>query len=163
MSEVTDGHLKEAAKRWLSGRPLEAGQLLFENLPLALRPKWATRILKEVVAYFRIRSEPIDQLLSIADKPGEWRQAHRVFDTLRDAGGSIAESPVDAKERDLLYYFLPLAENVARVLYNATNPDDEFDEDSGWWIASNLRDIVDRFDDAEFSKCAWHALSSMDE
>jgi hypothetical protein len=35
----------------------------------------------------------------------------------------------------LLMEHLVLAELVAKVTYNETNPDDEFDEDSGWWVA----------------------------
>jgi hypothetical protein len=55
-----------------------------------------------------------------------------------------------------------LAENVAKVLYNATDPRDEFDEDSGWWIVSCLKDILDVLKDDEFSKVAWLAACSRD-
>jgi hypothetical protein len=51
-----------------------------------------------------------------------------------------------------------LAELVAKVTYNATDPPDRFDEDSGWWIAACLRDLVDRLGDEEFSEAAWSAL-----
>ena len=53
---------------------------------------------------------------------------------------------------------LSLAELVAKVTYNAVDPPDEFDEDSGWWIAASLRGFVDLWMDDEFSKVAWSAL-----
>ena len=45
-----------------------------------------------------------------------------------------------------------------KVTYNATNPNDEFDEDSGWWIVACLRGFVDaRWKDEEFATAAWTA------
>lgn len=55
---------------------------------------------------------------------------------------------------------LPLGELVAKVTYNATNPMDEFDEDSGWWIAPCLQDILSRLNDDAFSNEAWAAFFS---
>jgi hypothetical protein len=65
-----------------------------------------------------------------------------------------------AKEQESLYDLLSLAELVAKVTYNAADPPDKFDEDSGWWIASCLRGFVDWWKDDEFSKAAWSALCS---
>jgi hypothetical protein len=54
---------------------------------------------------------------------------------------------------------LSLAELVAKVTYNAAEPPDPFDEDSGWWIAASIRGFVDhRWKDQEFSEAAWSAL-----
>jgi hypothetical protein len=40
------------------------------------------------------------------------------------------------KDQETLASLLLLAEMVAKVTYNATDPPDEFDENSGWWIAA---------------------------
>jgi len=47
---------------------------------------------------------------------------------------------------------------VAKVTYNATNPTDEFDEDSGWWIARCLKDVLELLGDDEFSRSMWTTL-----
>ncbi len=62
-------------------------------------------------------------------------------------------------QQDLLLNHLLLAELVAKVTYNSTNPPDEFDEDSGWWIAPCLKDILDAVNDENFSLTVWSALS----
>ena len=62
------------------------------------------------------------------------------------------------KEQELLGWLLALAELVAKVTYNATDPQDEFDEDSGWWIAPCLKGFLDSLNDNEFSNVAWSAL-----
>ena len=65
------------------------------------------------------------------------------------------------KEDELMGHVLCLAELVSKVAYNATNPPDEFDEDSGWWIVVCLREFIDNFwHDEEFAKAAWSTVSS---
>ena len=57
-------------------------------------------------------------------------------------------------------HLFALAELVAKVTYNAAEPPDEFDQDSGWWIASELRYFVDLWNDKSFSESAWLALTN---
>ena len=64
------------------------------------------------------------------------------------------------KDQELLGWLLALAELVAKVTYSATDPPDEFDEDSGWWIAPCLKGFLDSLNDSEFSNAAWAALCS---
>ena len=154
--------LEQAAVYWREGQPLEAGKLIFGNLPNSIRPKWASGILRLVLGRSEIHLAPIERVLYLADTPEEWRNGHRTFsavreltleldDIIRDHGGT--------KEQESLSNVLALAELVAKVTYNATDPPDEFDEDSGWWIAACLRGFVDhRWRDEEFSKAAWSAL-----
>jgi len=52
-----------------------------------------------------------------------------------------------------------LAELVAKVTYNATSPDDDFDEDSGWWIGRLLKDVLEAAGDADFATTAWSLLA----
>jgi hypothetical protein len=64
------------------------------------------------------------------------------------------------KEQKLLSYILSLAELVAKVTYNAVNPPDEFDEDSGWCLAPFLKGFADHYwPDDEFRRAAWSALT----
>jgi len=68
-----------------------------------------------------------------------------------------------SRSEKLLLPHLLLAELVAKVTYNATNPDDEFDEDSGWWIAVCLKDILDSVSDSAFSEKMWQVLCNESE
>lgn len=155
-------HLVQAAENWRVGRPLEAGRLIFENLPPDVRPQWAARILRLVLTRSGIESSLFAQVLHTADHQAMWGNGHRVFSTLRASVLELDELEGRCgltKEQELLRSILSLAELVAKVTYNAVNPPDEFDEDSGWWIAAFLRGFVDHhWSDEVFSDAAWSAL-----
>jgi len=57
-----------------------------------------------------------------------------------------------------------IAENAAKVIYNASvvldhNNPAPFDHDSGWWLVSTFRHVVDLINDAEFASEAWQVVS----
>ena len=54
---------------------------------------------------------------------------------------------------------LQVAENVAKVTYNSSGCLPPFDHDSGWWIAQNLKYIMEQINVPEFAADAWSALS----
>jgi hypothetical protein len=112
--------------------------------------------------FFRLLNWQIDRLLKIADRPEEWHKAHQAFYSIRDQTLKWDEQAQHqlTDEQQVLGYVLVLAELIAKVTYNATDPDDEFNEDSGWAIASILRGLVDRLKDDGFAQAAWSALSN---
>ena len=157
-----DDLFHRAAMCWNEKQPLEAGRLIFENLPTEVRPSWAASVLRLVLARSGIHFPVLEQVLHTADHEDMWKNGHRVFSTLRAAVMNIdeVERARDlTDDQKLLRSILSLAELVAKVTYNATHPPDEFDEDSGWWIAACLRGFVDhRWKDKEFSNAAWSTL-----
>jgi hypothetical protein len=164
MQNDNGNHRDQAAEYWRGGKPLEAGRLIFESLPTTVRPKWAAEILRLVLDKSRIDPSPFWLLLQTADHQAMWGNGHRVFSMLRASTLDLLQLQKTqglTKEQTLLAGILSLAELVAKVTYNATDPPDEFDEDSGWWIAACLRGFVDNvWRDEEFSKAAWSALCS---
>jgi hypothetical protein len=146
--------LTKARGHWIDGQPLEAGKLIFERLPSEIRPQWANNILRSVVERTGIKSDVIDRVISTADCRDEWGKAHDVFSAVRDKTLQVDQWGPHT-QRTLLQCHLVLAELVAKVTYNATNPPDEFDEDSGWWIAPCLKDILDLVGDKAFSEATW--------
>jgi hypothetical protein len=54
---------------------------------------------------------------------------------------------------------LILAENVAKVAYNATQPIGPFDADTGWWLVPNLVSICTHVNDPALTARAWSLLS----
>lgn len=159
-------HRDQAAEYWRAGKPLEAGKLIFESLPRDTRPKWAARILTLVLDRSGIERSHFERVLYDADNQRMWADAHRAFDNLRKATLQLEDLQKKrrlTKDEELLAGILLLAENVAKVTYNATDPPDEFDEDSGWWIAACLKGFVDNvWHDDAFSKAAWLRLCSED-
>lgn len=178
--------LKHAAERWEGGEPMEAGRLIYENLPNDVRPGWAARILRLVLAHSGINDRPwwrrlldyasggvpfpsqaVGHVLQIADTPSDWTKAHRAFSAVRDEALRFEELQRRGcltEQQSLYQRVLLLAELVAKVTYNASHPIDPFDEDSGWWIASELRVFVDQYwpTDEAFGEAAWKALTSRD-
>ena len=61
-----------------------------------------------------------------------WRWGHSALDEVR----RLTLRYEDSKSKDEVYGgLLYLAENVAKVTYNATNPPDPFDDDVDAWVA----------------------------
>jgi hypothetical protein len=164
MPQCDNSHLKQAAEYWADGLSLEAGKLIYESLPGKSRPRWASGILKAVLDRSGIQSSLFDQVLAAADHEEMWESGHHVFSVLRESMLRLDKLGRDralSEDEKLLASILSLAELVAKVIYNATNPPDEFDEDAGWWIARCLRGFVDnRWRDEHFAKAAWSALCS---
>ena len=100
----------------------------------------------------------VEAIVAIAAAPPRWAEAHAAFSamrtlTLEAERGASGASPA---LRAVLY----LAENAAKVTYNASGRPAPFDADAGHWLASNLRLVVERLADAQFEERAWLALSS---
>jgi hypothetical protein len=71
-----------------------------------------------------------------------WPEAHAAFDAVRDV--TLAQEATDPARDDAGFLLLFVAENVARVLYNATDPVDKFDDDSGAWMLMSLATLLRR-------------------
>jgi hypothetical protein len=156
-------HLQLARDYWQSGQLVEAGRLIYDNLPVEARPAWAARILRLVLDKSEADRSSFLRILDTAKHPPWWANGHRCFDLLRDESLGIDElrrKRALRNDEDLLARLLWLAELVAKVTYNAVDPPDPFDEDAGWFIATSLRGFVDMWQDEEFSKAAWLALCS---
>lgn len=163
MSLDRQSMLTTAYEYWQQGGSLEAGmeagKLIFESLSNECRPKWAANILRAAVVRSGIKSQPIERVLAVADHPNEWGKAHDAFDSVRRASLTIVHSEFRGSQKSLLLC-LDLAELVAQVTYNATNPPDEFDEDSGWYIVGHVRKIINLINDENFSRAMWSTICS---
>lgn len=164
MPQKDEDYLRQAAACWAKNESLEAGKLIYENLPSKARPRWAARILKLVLDKSGIQSSLFSQVLTAADNENMWKNGHQVFSSLRQMTLRLDESRRGSgftKDEELIASVVLLAELVSKVTYNATNPPDEFDEDSGWWIATSLRWFVDHAcGDERFAEAAWSTLCS---
>jgi hypothetical protein len=154
-------NIERAAEYWSVGKSLEAGQLIFEAMPAEARPKWAASLLRLVLDRSGVDPSHFERTLYTADNPRQWANGHRCFDILRRTVLEIdttARKQGLTKDQEMFLSLLSLAELVAKVTYNAVDPPDPFDEDSGWWISASVKGFVDMWNDKTFSEAAWSAL-----
>jgi hypothetical protein len=97
-------------------------------------------------------------VLSLADRQNDWVDAHNVFDIVRDETLKLLAVVQRTTIQDLQLAVLSLAELVAQVLYNSTDPEDEFDEDTGWWIVACAKHIVNQIGNSGFESDVWSEL-----
>jgi hypothetical protein len=151
--------MKQAAGYWREGKALDAGRLIFENLPSDIRPKWAGKILASVVTRSGVTLPEIERIIHLTDSPEQWPQGHDAFSAVRKRTIELEQLKERTPEEALLLSHLLLAELVAKVIYNATNPPDEFDDDSGWWVVVTLKEILDLLADHSFSRSMWSQIA----
>ncbi|WP_010582418.1 hypothetical protein [Schlesneria paludicola] len=154
----------EIAERfWTNGKPLRAGRIIFERIPSELRPNWAARIFKLVLDHSHHQLPLFHDVLSMANNQHLWGNGHNIFSDVRTITMKMDKIQLERGFTDDEVEFasiVALAELVCKVTYNATHPLDEFDEDSGWYIAVLLKGIAVRvWADEKFSRDAWDALS----
>jgi hypothetical protein len=155
---LNDFSYEQASQYWRGGQPLEAGRLIFESLPMDERPRWAGRILEVAVRQADQSDPAIEELRATIRIPSYWSKGHRVFSALRVQTLKLEGRWWRTARQNALLRLLYLAENVAKVVYNATDPTDEFDEDSGAWVVVCLKNLVDFWADEAFSNAAWDAV-----
>lgn len=79
-------------------------------------------------------AEPyLREALTIGSDRAKWPAAHDVFDRVREHL-LVTQRAKALGSEDATYHLIFLTENVMRVVYNATQPIDPFDEDSGAWV-----------------------------
>lgn len=147
--------------RWQSGEALQVGHSIFDAVAEQSRPAWAARVLRVALSQAPEHAADVAAVLAVADDPRRWAEGHAVFSSVRrevlkldERGRTAGWTPATLTRAHLL----AIAELVAKVTYNATSPRDEFDEDSGWWVAVCLRNLVEHVRDASFERDAWRAL-----
>jgi hypothetical protein len=158
VSSVTNETVSKALELWNAGQATKAGGLLYEQVPIATRPLWAARILD---LCRRLRKSPlaVNAVYAIAVRRYLWRWGHVAFRAVR----RLTLQYEKGKNKDEVYGgLLYLAENVAKVAYNATDPPDPFDYDAGASVISCLRHLVNKVDDPEFETKAWLFASRTD-
>jgi hypothetical protein len=115
MSNQNSKHLMQASEYWNEGQLLDAGRLIFENLPIEVRPKWASRVLALVVKRTGVKLPPIERILQIASNPSEWNKARDAFSSVRTSTLELEElGERRSNQQALLLRLLLLTELVAK-------------------------------------------------
>lgn len=151
----------ESDARWLwdVNRGYDAGLLIQSRIPLEVRPKWAADLLELIASRVGVTDPIIDRVIRLANDPTKWNIAHDVFSEVRDVSLKRHLGRLRAERVDLHSGLLTIAELVAKLSYNATLPDDEFDEDSAAWVVACARGFVEVLNDSFFSQDVWARVS----
>lgn len=120
------------------------GREIFENIPNVVRPFWAKLLIVRFDNYIENVPELVVNLYAIIDDENRWHEAHQQFNRIRQFGLSNKEFQPSA--------YLLLAENVAKVTYNASGQPAPFDHDSGWCIPGLALEIADAIGNKEIKQ-----------
>lgn len=114
--------------------PLAVGRLVVSKLDRDELPGWAADVLFQASSMMP-RQKEVDDLLEVTADNRRWREAYDLFLELRQR--RLAES------RPEVASFIDLAENVAKIVYNASGAQAPFDRN----VDLRLSDYVKRFTD----------------
>lgn len=119
---------------WLRGDLRACTAIAAKASPEALA-RCGAQALDECLRNRRISAE-VAEVLRIARDSELWGDAHDAFSALRDRVLILEATPEEGVEAKLAVLYA--AENLSRVLYNATGAPDPFDADSGAWMLHSL-------------------------
>jgi hypothetical protein len=147
-----------ASKWWQGDQLLEVGRSIFESLSADDRPQYALFMLDTLLDETGITCRVIENVRRVVRDRSGWPRAHDAFMAVRDVTLGLDELEVRSREQMILHHLAPLAELVAKVAYNATNPDDPFDADSGFWLPVCVKEVLDVLKDEQVSRATWSAI-----
>jgi hypothetical protein len=144
----------ELKRLWDADRGIEVGAMIYEALPNDLRPAWAADILD--LCQRQLSPVPaIEAVVAIARDAGRWAEGHAAFSQVRELTLEEEQSHRNGKAYKCLLY---VAENAAKVVYNASGRPAPFDHDAGYWLVGCFRQFVKQVGSEEFQEQAWHLL-----
>lgn len=149
--------LEEVRKLWQSRDVLKAGAVLYEAVPVGSRPAWAADILALACSHARKVPKQVRAVIEIAHDQARWKRGHDIFDAIRDLTLAEERSHAGGVVYECLLF---VAENAAKIVYNASGKPAPFDEDCGDWLVYCLWDFVKAIDSPELEAQAWDLLES---
>ncbi|MEO7714569.1 MAG: hypothetical protein ABIY70_00065 [Capsulimonas sp.] len=147
----------EARSYWQSGQAMEAGRILYDQLPVKKRPLWAVGILEACLPLIPPVAE-FEHVRTLAHDPNRWREAHDAFSAVRALTLQNDKQP-DSSE--LYGWMLVLTENTAKVIYNGSEEQAPFDYDAGWAVVACARGVVDAANQHDLEEEVWEAAVTM--
>ncbi len=140
--------LTRALEFWRRGDGISAGRLILRNIEFYDRPGWGARVLEVCSERVGKVAPRVRHVLEVAKNRNQWQKGHRAFQEVRSIVQLRAEDGI-----------LPLAENVAKLVYNTTMPADPFDYDCGWWVVETARQMAEK-EGQDFEPLLWQSLTA---
>jgi hypothetical protein len=130
---------KDARTAWLAGRHLDCGRVIYESLTPHQRVRWASAVLSFCIEHSPSVPE-VNSVAALAQDENSWPLAHAAFSSVRAVTLIEEKSPGSLDPRSAR--LLAVAENTAKVIYNASQASAPFDHDAGWWLAVCFADFI---------------------
>jgi hypothetical protein len=144
--------LEELRRRWQS-EDMKACTVLAARLPAEAAVVFAGTALAACLATLPEQQKELSDLVGIGEDRGRWAQAHAAFDAVRRL--TLERERGAVTSQDPTYIVLFVAENAARVIYNAAGPTDPFDDDSAAWLLLTQAQMVRSTGSSELSDRIW--------
>ncbi|KAA5541908.1 hypothetical protein FYK55_17075 [Roseiconus nitratireducens] len=135
--------------------PLAAGVAIYSSVPNDRRPEWAASILAACCHRVANVPKPIQYVIDLASDPKKWKLAHDAFSRVRKLTLAAERRPIEKLDHYLLY----VAENTAKVIYNASGSSAPFDRDPGAWLVRCAKEFADCENDPPFTFSLWSLLT----
>lgn len=117
--------------QWDSGDAMRVGWTTYEALSDQGRVQLAAELLATSCQLLPAVPPAIGRVLSIAQDGSRWREAHEAFRGVRAL--TLKHASRDRPDR-IYEAALYVAENAAKVIYNASHEPAPFDYDAGYWL-----------------------------
>lgn len=137
--------------------PLRAGEILCDKVSSENRPHWAAEILATCANCLSTVPHAVNRVISIGRSRWRfrWRSGHRAFSQVR----RLTLKAEGRRDEDTACYLLYVAENAAKVIYNASDPVDPFDDDSGAWLVRSAHDFAERCGTERLADELWSVVA----
>ncbi len=139
-------------QEWISGGQAASEKLaaLMDRSTLAYAATEGLAICCEAI------TRPAPEVLAVVEAGRtNWAQGHDAFDAVR----ALTIMTEQSQQEEPAFLILYVAENAAKVIYNASSPDDPFDDDSGAWFFMCVSHFLRSLDDVCREKLT-HALGT---
>jgi len=141
-------------REWKTGDAVAVGRCIMEPLTAEEQVIRALKLLKVCLNCFRQIPE-LNSVIAVASDPSRWAEAHKVFSDIR----RLTLKEERKRTNDIYYSLLHIAENTAKTVYNASGAPRPFDYDSPWWLAQNVRSLIEAVGDSRFEDRVWSVLT----
>lgn len=98
----------------------------------------------------------VHEVVRVGRDRTRWGDGHRAFDAVRKL--TLRAEPVIWPCSQAKVRLLFVAENTARVIYNATAPIDPFDDDSAAWLLKTLAEFALASGSSSLPDAIWRAI-----
>ena len=137
--------------------PLGTGVAVYSRVPNDHRPEWAASILHACCGRVSTNPKPIEHVMHLAPDSANWKLAHDAFSGVRQLTLAAERRPIENTDHYLLY----VAENAAKVIYNASGSSAPFDQDSGAWLVRCAKEFADCVNDPTFTTSLWSIVTTI--
>ena len=135
---------------------LRTGVAVYSFVSINVRPEWAALILAACCNGVAAVPKPVQHVLELARDSARWKLAHDAFSAVRQLTLAAERQPIGKLDHYLLY----VAENAAKVIYNASGSSAPFDEDCGAWLVRCAKEFADCAKDASFTEDLWSIITT---